>query len=114
MDSRKRPRTDMESEPAGSVHDRVLEANDPPANLAELKRHEQLWFDDGSVILVARDLSFRVHSGYLARASPTLRDACTPSQHAHTERLHDCPVVRLSDTAEDVIALLDVLYAGTA
>ncbi|KAH9930228.1 uncharacterized protein B0H18DRAFT_1116924 [Fomitopsis serialis] len=57
------------------------------------EREEDLWFDDGSVILVAQDREFRVHRSLPSRDS-----------------LHDCAVVLLSDDAGYLRSLLSVIY----
>ena len=96
------------------------------------RRHPDLWFEDGSVVLCAEDTLFRVHMTLLSRHSVCFRDMFTiarpRSQCAQTVsglgaehgqgdddelKEHDgCPVVHLHDVAEDVGNLLTALYDG--
>lgn len=87
-----------------------------------LRRHSDLWFDDGSIILRADDTLFKVHISQLARHSAFFKDmfslpqpdqGCVhpdlPIQMKGTENL---PVIYLHDKAEDVGNLLTALYDG--
>ncbi|EJD07217.1 uncharacterized protein FOMMEDRAFT_24647 [Fomitiporia mediterranea MF3/22] len=40
----------------------------------KLTRHSEFWFSDGSVVLLANDVLFRVHKSFLARHSLVFRD----------------------------------------
>ncbi|KAL5537242.1 hypothetical protein ACEPAF_1065 [Sanghuangporus sanghuang] len=40
----------------------------------KLSRHHEFWFSDGSVVLLAQDVLFRVHKSFLARHSLVFRD----------------------------------------
>ncbi|KAG9223994.1 hypothetical protein CCMSSC00406_0004390 [Pleurotus cornucopiae] len=115
----------------------------PPTGLfdaetgAELKRHPDLWFPDGSVICRAENLLFRVHMYQLARRSVCFKDMfavpqprsphkagkakamenlnCVQSPDASDELLHDitdCPTLCLQDRADDVANLFAALYDG--
>lgn len=95
-----------------------------------LRKHEDLWFTDGSVVLQTRSVLFRVHSSLLSRHSVFFRDMFSlppPGNHSHTtipptrsplnlalaEQTYDgCPLVELHDSAEDVKNLLIALYDG--
>ncbi|KAF8909380.1 hypothetical protein CPB84DRAFT_1765993 [Gymnopilus junonius] len=91
----------------------------------EVKRHTDLWFDDGSVICRAENTLFCVHMSQLARHSLVFHDMVMLS-HPETSRLDSSmlmpegkssvsrrvPVVYLYDSAEDVGNLLTALYDG--
>lgn len=92
-------------------------------------RHPEFWFADGSIILLAHDVLFRVHKSFLARHSLVFRDMFSipqpstesssasdnsdskgvPSDH---EMIDGCPLVRIHDTPDDVASLLYALYDG--
>lgn len=76
--------------------------------------HKELWFDDGNIILVAEDTSFRVHKSVLASKSVVFNDLFTVPQPATTgeKNIEGCPVVPLSDTAFDLATVLKSMYHG--
>ena len=94
-------------------------------------RHPEFWFADGSIILLAGDVLFRVHKSFLARHSVVFRDMFSlpqPSQESPLpptssgdgkilecsdhEMVDGCAVVRIHDTPGDVASLLYALYDG--
>ncbi|RPD58542.1 hypothetical protein L226DRAFT_466457 [Lentinus tigrinus ALCF2SS1-7] len=82
-------------------------ARDRPA----YKKDEEFWFGDGTVILIARDVEFRVYSGVLATHSPIFRDKfCedNPIRNVSINGKSDvpCPVVMLTDSPEDLRHIL--------
>jgi len=88
----------------------------------EVRRHSDLWFDDGSVICRAENTLFCVHMSQLARHSLVFHDMfMLPQPEAsrlESSMLVDSstakrvPVVYLYDKAEDVGNLLTALYDG--
>jgi hypothetical protein len=98
------------------------------------RRHPDLWFEDGSVVLCAEGTLFRVHMSLLSRHSVCFRDMFAipqPSRNPgittqcvqtklgpadarddHLREYDGCPVVHLHDIAEDVGNLLTALYDG--
>ncbi|KAI0753693.1 hypothetical protein C8Q74DRAFT_1211191 [Fomes fomentarius] len=105
---RKRPRT-------GSVdsHGGNERQGEAPQHGKRGKRDEEFWLEDGTVILVARDVGFRVYAGLLAAHSPVLKGlfdqshpTCKVSSHRGEEI--QCPIVHLSDSPEDVRYILRV------
>ncbi|KAF9034391.1 hypothetical protein BJ165DRAFT_1513537 [Panaeolus papilionaceus] len=81
-----------------------------------VKRVNDLWFDDGSVVLQAGLSQFRVHRAVLSRCSSIFKDMFSiPQPTSETgDRIDDyvegCPVIHLQDTAEDVTILLTAIY----
>ena len=74
-------------------------------------------FDDGSVVLRAKDPStlFRVHRALMARHSEVFRHMFSmpqPEQQGETELIESCPVVDIHDSASDMTSLLRALYDG--
>ena len=76
------------------------------------KRDDEFWLDDGNIVIVAQQTSFRVHKSVLSRHSNFFKDLFAVPQPSG---LPDCsfdnlPVVAVSDTDYDFKALLDVIY----
>ncbi|TFK85598.1 hypothetical protein K466DRAFT_664389 [Polyporus arcularius HHB13444] len=70
-----------------------------------LKRDDEFWYEDGTVILVARDVEFRVFKGILADHSPVFRDMFSLPQPPEAA-MAPYPVVHVTDTPEDLRHLL--------
>ncbi|TEB24230.1 hypothetical protein FA13DRAFT_1818078 [Coprinellus micaceus] len=80
------------------------------APVSPLKRSEEVWFDDGNIVLQAGDKQFKVHRGVLAKHSPIFSDLFQ-IPHPHDEPTVDgCPIVELHDSPEDVEHVLKALY----
>lgn len=78
----------------------------------ELIKSEDLWFDDGNVILAVKDTLFKVYRGVLAKASPVFHDMFTMPQPPDAEIMDGCPLIRLEDAVEDMENFLKVLFNG--
>lgn len=63
-----------------------------------------IWYDDGNIVLQAERTQWKVYKGVLAQSSSIFRDMLSfpqpPSDDA--ELVEGCPVVQLSDSAEEV------------
>ncbi|KZP19048.1 hypothetical protein FIBSPDRAFT_791230, partial [Athelia psychrophila] len=70
-----------------------------------------VWYDDGNVVLQAQNTQFKVYRGVLAQSSSVFKDMFTFPQppSAEMELIDGCPVVHLSDRAEDVRYILQAL-----
>ena len=53
---------------------------EPTQERASLVRSEEVWFDDGNIILVAENKAFRVHRSMLVRHSQVFKDLFELSQ----------------------------------
>ncbi|GJE99746.1 hypothetical protein PsYK624_160170 [Phanerochaete sordida] len=82
-----------------------------PADLL-YTRHEELWFEDGNVIVIAHDLAFKLHAGVLKRHSSVFRAALDEKQAGQQEVFEGCRVLRVTDKTDDLVELLYVLYDG--
>ena len=83
--------------------------------LEGISQHPDLWYDDGTVILIAESTGFRVYRGLLSKHSQVFRDMFSlPQPTATIEDTHEgCPVVRLvDDTAEEIAEVLGILHDG--
>nr|VWO98004.1 Zn(2)-C6 fungal-type domain-containing protein [Ganoderma boninense] len=87
-------------------------SNHPTGALADLTRDTDFWFEDGNVVLVARNTGFKVYKGLLASQSPIFQDLFASASHAE-ETYEGCPVVRLCDTPEGLRCLLPYLLPST-
>ena len=73
-----------------------------------------VWYDDGSVVLQAECKQFRVHRTLLCQNSTIFTDMFSIPQPSPEESLVEgCPLVRLSDSAEEVETVLRALYFHT-
>ncbi|GJE90441.1 hypothetical protein PsYK624_065740 [Phanerochaete sordida] len=116
-----------------STHETVHDILPVPPN--GITCHTSLWFVDGSVIIQAETTLFRVHMSQLSRHSLFFRDLFSLPQPSHlqdaqtdelvpdaehgtpfagsAQRCMDgCPVLEVTDTAEDFAHLLHALYDG--
>ncbi|OSD03866.1 hypothetical protein PYCCODRAFT_1365143 [Trametes coccinea BRFM310] len=74
-----------------------------------LVRDAEFWYDDGTIILIARDVEFRVYKGILAEHSPVFSDMFSfPQPPPDPNAEPSCPVVHLSDSPEDLRHVLRV------
>lgn len=85
---------------------------------AQLRKHDRLWFEDGSVILTSDvaaidSLSFRLHRSVLSLHSDIFpMILALPSEVESNEIVEDCPVVHLQDSGDDLERFFGLLYDG--
>ena len=98
--TRKRARLEAEAELEGTGPDGAVVADD---ELAGLKRDDELWQEDGNIILVAGGTAFKVYRGLLLDHSAVFEDMfsfpqpeTSPSALSFTSP--PCPVVHLQDS----------------
>ncbi|KAH9932298.1 uncharacterized protein B0H18DRAFT_987469 [Fomitopsis serialis] len=103
--SRKRARADIDSEDESSA---AMAAKE------DLKHDDQVWFDDGNVVLVAESIAFCIHRGLLSLHSEVFRGMFTMPPPENEETVAGCPVVRVSDAAQEMRYMLWALYNGRA
>ncbi|KAF8178666.1 hypothetical protein K438DRAFT_1604819 [Mycena galopus ATCC 62051] len=71
----------------------------------------KIWHKDGSVVLQAQNIQFRVHWGVLSLHSSFFRDMQDlPQPPQESDNVDGCPVIEVSDSAVDVEYLLNALY----
>jgi len=66
----------------------------------------EIWYDDGSVVIQAHSTQFRVHRSILSAHSSVLKDMVPNAE----ELVEGCPIIHLSDSAEDMAHLLKALH----
>lgn len=81
-------------------------------DFANLLHSDDLWLEDGNVILATGKVAFKVHRGQLARHSDIFRDLFMIPQPDDQPKLEDCSVVELHDSPSDLTFLLRALYDG--
>lgn len=98
-----------------STEDDIIPVEDtseePPAD-DQPKHHSELWYEDGNVILITENVAFRVHRSILSRRSQVFKDLFAFPQPESIDTLEDCPLIHLSDGAEDLAHLLEAIYNG--
>ncbi|OCH84256.1 hypothetical protein OBBRIDRAFT_741863 [Obba rivulosa] len=102
--SRKRLRSDT----AATSREETVQSNTVD-NPTPWERVDEIWYEDGNVILVVENKAFRVYQGLLSRHSPVFRDMFKIPQPETAESEDRCPIVRLSgDTAADWVHVLRI------
>ncbi|KAF8184217.1 hypothetical protein BJ912DRAFT_975411 [Pholiota molesta] len=93
------------------------EKNDHPRlmNIIESKPHPKLWFDDGSLVIQASSIRYRIHRTIICQHSAIFRDMMAMPQpndeSLDNENTFDgCPVVKLEDNSDELSMLLEALY----
>ncbi|KAF9501660.1 hypothetical protein BDN71DRAFT_1426204 [Pleurotus eryngii] len=75
------------------------------------KRHPTLNFEDGNLAILAGEFYFLVHQGLISRHSAPLAAAIL---ELSTDRLEGRPVLRVSESSEDMLHFLTALYDGVS
>lgn len=76
------------------------------------QRHDQHWFEDGNIILLAGNVAFKVHRSLLCRHSQVFKDLFELSQPSDEEEMEGVPAVSLHDSPHELSDLLDMIYNG--
>ncbi|KAJ7700676.1 hypothetical protein B0H17DRAFT_925098 [Mycena rosella] len=77
---------------------------------SEPRRVEDLWFEDGNLVLQAGNSQFRVYGGLLAARSPIFQDMLSFPQPPDSELVEGCPLVRLPDAEIDVTHFFKAIF----
>jgi len=83
-----------------------------PTGTRDICRSNEMYFEDGNIVLLAENTAFRVYQGLLAKHSPVFMDmvqvGCSVKD---SEETYDgCPAVRLSDGADEALQFLKTLH----
>ena len=84
-------------------------ASTASSDAGDFQRDSELWFEDGTIILVARGVGFKVYRGPLVDHSPVFKDMLSLPQPAATQVAPACPVIPLPDSPADLRHVLRVL-----
>ncbi|KAM5537260.1 hypothetical protein V8D89_008990 [Ganoderma adspersum] len=96
--------------------------NNDSDGLPPLEEDDEFWYDDGTLILTAANVEFRVYRGPLATHSPVFRDMLAlpqPPSSKSTSSAYDasntsplCPAVHVTDSPVDLRHFLRAFVAG--
>lgn len=92
--------------------DEVSAVHAPPSGW-DFQPSAEVWYEDGSIILVAENEGFRVYSGILSQQSSIFADMFSmprPIQPQPQDIYQGCPVVHLPDSALEMRCFLKVLH----
>jgi hypothetical protein len=78
----------------------------------EIRRSQDVWYDDGNLVVRAENTLFRVYGGLIAAQSTVFADMLKmPAEpDGAQETVEGCPVVRVHDPAEDICRLLRAIH----
>jgi hypothetical protein len=95
--------------------DRVTNVT-PPSSFPHMEvgatgpRAQELWFEDGTVVIQAGNSLYRVFRGILAARSPVFRDMFQLPQPPDCPLFEGCPVVQIWDSPTELTALLRAIF----
>ncbi|EPQ50350.1 hypothetical protein GLOTRDRAFT_97076 [Gloeophyllum trabeum ATCC 11539] len=75
-----------------------------------LQKYEDLWYEDGTIVLQVGNTLFRVYRGVLAEHSSTFRDMFAIPQPDEIDSYEECPLVALHDHASEMIHFLLAIF----
>ncbi|KAI0056064.1 hypothetical protein BV25DRAFT_1995854 [Artomyces pyxidatus] len=102
----------MKSSESSPLKRRRHDTEPPPLPVSRhnFKKSEDVWLEDGNVIILCDTIGFRVHQSILSFHSNVFKDTfstCTPvGDHSY----EGCPIVTLYDEAEEMHLFLRTLY----
>ncbi|KZT07972.1 uncharacterized protein LAESUDRAFT_758101 [Laetiporus sulphureus 93-53] len=79
---------------------------------SDYKRDKELWYEDGSIILTARGIGFRVYKGLLAAQSVVFRSLFNDTQPEEFDPVDGCPIIHFSEHPDEFRHLLCALMRG--
>lgn len=103
----------MSSVEDGSNRPLKRQREDAPDNVlpsSNFTASKDIWFEDGSIILVCESIGFRVYKGILSSQSEVFRDMLSVGSPSEDETIDGCAVVHLSDSACDALHFLKTLH----
>ncbi|KAF7353923.1 hypothetical protein MVEN_01078400 [Mycena venus] len=83
---------------------------DVDAPMPSVKRVQELWFEDGNLVIQAGNSQYRVYRGVLAARSPVFQDMLSIPQPPESELVDGCPLVWLPDAEAEVTSFLKALF----
>ncbi|EPT05797.1 hypothetical protein FOMPIDRAFT_1057394 [Fomitopsis schrenkii] len=87
---------------------------DAPGIPLDFTRDDTFWFEDGSVVLIAQNIGFRVYRELLTLRSEVFRDlfGLPQPQSEESQLVCGCPLIHVSDTSIAFKELLRSLLLG--
>ncbi|KAJ6567029.1 hypothetical protein B0H19DRAFT_940242 [Mycena capillaripes] len=71
---------------------------------------QELWFEDGNIVIEAGKSRYRVYRAFLAARSSVFQDMFTFPQPPDSELVEGCPIVRLPDPDVEVTPFLKAMF----
>ncbi|RPD58570.1 hypothetical protein L226DRAFT_572898 [Lentinus tigrinus ALCF2SS1-7] len=106
--SRKRARTEVQE-------DAATEAIDDSDAGGQPVRDEEYWFEDGTIILLAGNVEFKVYACLLVKHSPVFKDMLSlPQPEDASSNPVRPPTVRLEDFPDDLKYVFEVIMPANA
>ena len=77
-------------------------------------RHQELWFEDGNVLIITGETWFKLYRGILSMLSGTFRDMFQLADSSAGPTVGSCPTVNVTDSPVDLALFFAALcHAGT-
>ena len=76
------------------------------------QRSDEIWFDDGNVVVQAEQMVFKVYKGILCRESTLFEGmlALPIPFGDQSDYFDNCPLIKMSDRAEEIALFLSVMF----
>lgn len=87
----------------------IVESEDSQLT-TNIVHHPDFYLLDGSVILILQGTALRVHKSVLARHSEVFNGMWDVPQPSSSDIYDGCPSVSLSDSLDDFVEVVKVLY----
>ncbi|KAF7353919.1 BTB domain-containing protein [Mycena venus] len=87
-----------------------MEVDNVETQPKELRRADELWFEDGNLVIQAGNSQYRVYRGILAMRSPVFKDMLSFPQPPGAELVENCPLVHLPDPEVEVTPFLRAIF----
>ena len=110
--TRKRARVEAEEQIAGLHPPVSLGNNSPSTRIAVnnvLRQDDELWYEDGTIVITAQDVAFKVYKGPLIEHSPVFNDMLSLPQPSTSTTDASCPIIPLHDSPDELRHVLQVL-----
>ena len=78
-----------------------------------LERDEEFWLEDGSIVLVCKNVGFRVYRVLLASQSTVFADMLAAARSDPSRLVDGCLVLEVSDTPVELAHFLNVILPSS-
>ncbi|KIP02765.1 hypothetical protein PHLGIDRAFT_37759 [Phlebiopsis gigantea 11061_1 CR5-6] len=77
-----------------------------------MRYDEDLWFEDGNILIVAGMVRFKLYRGILAKYSGVFRDMLEVADASAGDHVRGCPIVAVTDRPQHLVLLFTLLFDG--